>query len=184
MPNTRTLIVHGFHPATGEHELSCQFGRFGTLVRCVVQYPAGFPFAFIEFESQCDAKVACDNMHGKFLQGSPLTVVWAPEDVWSSPSERHSRDDHNCHDNHDADRERDRRRRSRSPDGRTIFLTTQVMVASILEPPALHHSQRDSRDDHNRPSHDNHDRDHEHSYDATRQRRRRSRSPDWRRRLL
>ncbi|KIM61847.1 hypothetical protein SCLCIDRAFT_1215665 [Scleroderma citrinum Foug A] len=101
-------------------------------------------YAFVEFRSQRDAEDAYYDMHGRYFEGSRLSIQWAknpPSSVWRydrrspphrstrerersrSPrrrSERDSRDDRDRDRDKDTDRrdDRERRRRSRSPDRR------------------------------------------------------------------
>ncbi|KAF7420909.1 hypothetical protein PC9H_011427 [Pleurotus ostreatus] len=142
----RILFVSGFHPATRARDLAFEFERFGPLVRCDVPAPrnphaTSNPYAFVEFRSQRDAEDAYYDMHGRYFEGSRLSIQWAknpPSSVWrydrrSSPPHRSSRDrdrdrsrsppprrrddrdkDRDV-DRDRGDRDRDRRRRSRSP---------------------------------------------------------------------
>ncbi|KAF8797544.1 hypothetical protein BYT27DRAFT_7237197 [Phlegmacium glaucopus] len=143
----RILFVSGFHPATRARDLAYEFERFGQLVRCDVPAPRNphashNPYAFVEFRSRRDAEDAYYDMHGRYFEGSRLSIQWAknpPSSVWRydrrtpppppahrsgrdrersrSPRRRSERDDKD----RDRDRERDdreRKRRSRSPDRR------------------------------------------------------------------
>ncbi|KAL4264653.1 RNA-binding and splicing regulatory protein [Pleurotus pulmonarius] len=142
----RILFVSGFHPATRARDLAFEFERFGPLVRCDVPAPrnphaTSNPYAFVEFRSQRDAEDAYYDMHGRYFEGSRLSIQWAknpPSSVWrydrrSSPPHRSSRDrdrdrsrsppprrrddrdkDRDV-DRDRGDRDRERRRRSRSP---------------------------------------------------------------------
>ncbi|KAF9497410.1 hypothetical protein BDN71DRAFT_1504931 [Pleurotus eryngii] len=144
----RILFVSGFHPATRARDLAFEFERFGPLVRCDVPAPrnphaTSNPYAFVEFRSQRDAEDAYYDMHGRYFEGSRLSIQWAknpPSSVWrydrrSSPPHRSSRDRDRDRDRSRSppprrrddrdkdrdvdrdrgDRDRDRRRRSRSP---------------------------------------------------------------------
>ncbi|KAF8889087.1 hypothetical protein BD779DRAFT_418302 [Infundibulicybe gibba] len=146
----RILFVSGFHPATRARDLAYEFERFGPLVRCDVPAPrnphaSSNPYAFVEFRSQRDAEDAYYDMHGRYFEGSRLSIQWAknpPSSVWrydrrASPPHRSGRDRERSRsprrrDDRDArePREREprdmreprdvdrgeRRRRSRSPD--------------------------------------------------------------------
>jgi len=142
----RILFVSGFHPATRARDLAYEFERYGPLVRCDVPAPRNphastNPYAFVEFRSHRDAEDAHTDMHGRYFEGSHLSVQWAknpPSSVWrferrASPPHRSSRDrdrsrsprrrpERDVRDRRDApyerDRDRDRRRRSRSPERR------------------------------------------------------------------
>ncbi|KAM6493309.1 hypothetical protein JOM56_011443 [Amanita muscaria] len=147
----RILFVSGFHPATRARDLAFEFERFGPLVRCDVPAPrnphaSSNPYAFVEFRSSRDAEDAYYDMHGRYFEGSRLSIQWAknpPSSVWRydrrspphrsrdrsrSPRRRPERDDRDDRDRDrdrererdrgDRDRERERRRRSRSPDRR------------------------------------------------------------------
>ncbi|KAG2078478.1 hypothetical protein BDR04DRAFT_1131538 [Suillus decipiens] len=157
----RILFVSGFHPSTRARDLAFEFERFGPLVRCDVPAPrnphaSSNPYAFVEFRSQRHAEDAYYDMHGRYFEGSRLSIQWAknpPSSVWryerrSSPPHRSGRD----------------RERSRSPPRRR--------------------SERDSRDDRDRHDDRDRDRERERDRDVDRERdsrRRRSRSPDRRR---
>ncbi|KAH7882682.1 hypothetical protein F5I97DRAFT_1907541 [Phlebopus sp. FC_14] len=144
----RILFVSGFHPSTRARDLAYEFERYGPLVRCDVPAPrnphaSSNPYAFVEFRSQRDAEDAYYDMHGRYFEGSRLSIQWAknpPSSVWrydrrSPPPHRSSgrersrspgrrrpdrpdpRDERDRE--YDRDRDvRDRRRRSRSPDRR------------------------------------------------------------------
>ncbi|TFK36526.1 hypothetical protein BDQ12DRAFT_654232 [Crucibulum laeve] len=145
----RILFVSGFHPATRARDLAYEFERFGPLVRCDVPAPRNphahsNPYAFVEFRSTRDAEDAYYDMHGRYFEGSRLSIQWAknpPSSIWRSdrrtPPHRSSRDrdrrrersrSPRRRDDRDRDRDRDidrprdndrdRRRRSRSPDRR------------------------------------------------------------------
>ncbi|KAH8112073.1 hypothetical protein DFH11DRAFT_1546054 [Phellopilus nigrolimitatus] len=91
MPKT-ILYVRGFHPSTRARDLAYEFERFGPLVRCDIPAPRGHssgasPYAFVEFRSSRDAATAFDDMHGRYFEGSRLTVEWAkrlPSSMWRS----------------------------------------------------------------------------------------------------
>uniref|UniRef100_A0A8H7XXZ1 RRM domain-containing protein n=1 Tax=Psilocybe cubensis TaxID=181762 RepID=A0A8H7XXZ1_PSICU len=92
-------------------------------------------YAFVEFKSNRDAEDAYYDMHGRYFEGSRLSIQWAknpPSSVWRyerrspPPSHRSGRDrsrsprrrddrDRDRDRLDDRDRDRDRRRRSRSP---------------------------------------------------------------------
>ncbi|TFK72382.1 hypothetical protein BDN72DRAFT_816189 [Pluteus cervinus] len=147
----RILFVSGFHPSTRARDLAFEFERFGPLVRCDVPAPrnphaSSNPYAFVEFRSQRDAEDAYYDMHGRYFEGSRLSIQWAknpPSSVWRydrrspphrsgggrdrsrSPRRRDDRDRDRERDRErdrdrdpDRNRDRDRRRRSRSPDQR------------------------------------------------------------------
>ncbi|RDB23885.1 Pre-mRNA-splicing factor srp1 [Hypsizygus marmoreus] len=148
----RILFVSGFHPATRARDLAYEFERYGPLVRCDVPAPrnphaSSNPYAFVEFRSQRDAEDAYYEMHGRYFEGSRLSIQWAknpPSSVWrydrrASPPHRSNnrggdrggdrdrsrsprRRDDRDKDRDVGDRERDRggerRRRSRSPEVR------------------------------------------------------------------
>ncbi|KAJ3508422.1 hypothetical protein NLJ89_g5761 [Agrocybe chaxingu] len=133
----RILFVSGFHPATRARDLAYEFERFGPLVRCDVPAPRNphathNPYAFVEFRSTRDAEDAYYDMHGRYFEGSRLSIQWAknpPSSVWryerrSPPRRDRHRDRERSrsprrHDDRDRDRDRDdRRRRSRSPEKR------------------------------------------------------------------
>ncbi|KAF9481589.1 RNA-binding domain-containing protein [Pholiota conissans] len=135
----RILFVSGFHPATRARDLAYEFERFGPLVRCDVPAPRNphathNPYAFVEFRNNRDAEDAYYDMHGRYFEGSRLSIQWAknpPSSVWrfekrEPPPYRSSRDRERSRsprrrDDRDrnGDRDgRDRRRRSRSPDRR------------------------------------------------------------------
>ncbi|PIL25958.1 hypothetical protein GSI_11712 [Ganoderma sinense ZZ0214-1] len=148
----RILFVSGFHPTTRARDLAYEFERYGPLVRCDVPAPRNphansNPYAFVEFRSQRDAEDAYYDMHGRYFEGSRLSIQWAknpPSSVWRfdrrSPPPRRDRErsrsprrrggDRERDRGYDRDRERDRggedrdkdreerRRRSRSPDRR------------------------------------------------------------------
>ncbi|KIM90000.1 hypothetical protein PILCRDRAFT_60673 [Piloderma croceum F 1598] len=86
----RILFVSGFHPATRARDLAYEFERFGPLVRCDVPAPrnphaSSNPYAFVEFRSQRDAEDAYYDMHGRYFEGSRLSIQWAknpPSSVW------------------------------------------------------------------------------------------------------
>ncbi|KAK0447879.1 uncharacterized protein EV420DRAFT_1568075 [Desarmillaria tabescens] len=125
-------------------DLAYEFERFGPLVRCDVPAPrnphaSSNPYAFVEFRQQRDAEDAYYDMHGRYFEGSRLSIQWAknpPSSVWRferrtspphrrdrsrSPRRRDDRDERAermDRDRGDRDRDRDRRRRSRSPDRR------------------------------------------------------------------
>ncbi|KAG6334544.1 hypothetical protein ID866_4541 [Astraeus odoratus] len=142
----RILFVSGFHPSTRARDLAYEFERYGPLVRCDVPAPrnphaSSNPYAFVEFRSQRDAEDAYYDMHGRYFEGSRLSIQWAknpPSSVWRydrrspphrstrerersrSPRRRVERDARDDRDR-DVDRtrdDRDRRRRSRSPERR------------------------------------------------------------------
>ncbi|KAF9468296.1 hypothetical protein BDZ94DRAFT_1183892 [Collybia nuda] len=145
----RILFVSGFHPATRARDLAYEFERYGPLVRCDVPAPrnphaSSNPYAFVEFRSQRDAEDAYYEMHGRYFEGSRLSIQWAknpPSSVWRydrraspphrsgrdrersrSPRRRSERDDRDkdrdaAHDRGDRDRG-ERRRRSRTPEKR------------------------------------------------------------------
>ncbi|KAF4568271.1 hypothetical protein EYR36_010280 [Pleurotus pulmonarius] len=147
----RILFVSGFHPATRARDLAFEFGplhlrrspssiftsRENTEHSTSIEYS----YAFVEFRSQRDAEDAYYDMHGRYFEGSRLSIQWAknpPSSVWrydrrSSPPHRSSRDrdrdrsrsppprrrddrdkDRDV-DRDRGDRDRERRRRSRSP---------------------------------------------------------------------
>ncbi|KIM41820.1 hypothetical protein M413DRAFT_18752 [Hebeloma cylindrosporum] len=127
----RILFVSGFHPATRARDLAFEFERYGPLVRCDVPAPRNpnaihNPYAFVEFRSTRDAEDAYYEMHGRYFEGSRLSIQWAknpPSSVWRydrrSPPHRSGRDRERSRsprrrDDRDRD-DRDRRRRSRSP---------------------------------------------------------------------
>ncbi|KAK0216150.1 hypothetical protein EV421DRAFT_1851696 [Armillaria borealis] len=142
----RILFVSGFHPSTRARDLAYEFERFGPLVRCDVPAPrnphaSSNPYAFVEFRQQRDAEDAYYDMHGRYFEGSRLSIQWAknpPSSVWRyerrtspphrrdrsrSPRRRDDRDERaermdRDRGDRDRDRDRDRRRRSRSPDRR------------------------------------------------------------------
>ncbi|KAH9476884.1 Pre-mRNA-splicing factor srp1 [Psilocybe cubensis] len=136
----RILFVSGFHPTTRARDLAYEFERYGPLVRCDVPAPRNphathNPYAFVEFKSNRDAEDAYYDMHGRYFEGSRLSIQWAknpPSSVWRyerrspPPSHRSGRDrsrsprrrddrDRDRDRLDDRDRDRDRRRRSRSP---------------------------------------------------------------------
>ncbi|KAF8154188.1 hypothetical protein B0H34DRAFT_662251 [Crassisporium funariophilum] len=136
----RILFVSGFHPATRARDLAYEFERFGQLVRCDVPAPRNphashNPYAFVEFRSNRDAEDAYYDMHGRYFEGSRLSIQWAknpPSSVWrydkhSPPEQRATRDRERSRsprrrpERDDRDRgdrvrdDRERRRRSRSP---------------------------------------------------------------------
>ncbi|PPQ79301.1 hypothetical protein CVT25_002578 [Psilocybe cyanescens] len=137
----RILFVSGFHPTTRARDLAFEFERYGPLVRCDVPAPRNpqashNPYAFVEFKSNRDAEDAYYDMHGRYFEGSRLSIQWAknpPSSVWRydrrtppphrsgrdrsrSPRRRDDRDrGRDRVDDRDRDRDRDRRRRSRSP---------------------------------------------------------------------
>ncbi|KAF8968809.1 hypothetical protein BDZ97DRAFT_2072801 [Flammula alnicola] len=86
----RILFVSGFHPATRARDLAYEFERFGQLVRCDVPAPRNphashNPYAFVEFRSTRDAEDAYYDMHGRYFEGSRLSIQWAknpPSSVW------------------------------------------------------------------------------------------------------
>lgn len=148
----RILFVSGFHPTTRARDLAYEFERYGPLVRCDVPAPRNphansNPYAFVEFRSQRDAEDAYYDMHGRYFEGSRLSIQWAknpPSSVWRfdrrSPPPRRDRErsrsprrrggDRDRDRGYDRDRERERggeerdkdreerRRRSRSPERR------------------------------------------------------------------
>ncbi|KAF9562863.1 RNA-binding domain-containing protein [Agrocybe pediades] len=133
----RILFVSGFHPATRARDLAYEFERFGPLVRCDVPAPRNphashNPYAFVEFKSSRDAEDAYYDMHGRYFEGSRLSIQWAknpPSSVWRydrrspPPSSRYGRDRDRSRSppprrRDDRDIGRDRRRRSRSPERR------------------------------------------------------------------
>ncbi|KAM5537372.1 hypothetical protein V8D89_008891 [Ganoderma adspersum] len=148
----RILFVSGFHPTTRARDLAYEFERYGPLIRCDVPAPRNphansNPYAFVEFRSQRDAEDAYYDMHGRYFEGSRLSIQWAknpPSSVWRfdrrSPPPRRDRErsrsprrrggDRDRDRGSDRDREKDRggedrdkdreerRRRSRSPDRR------------------------------------------------------------------
>ncbi|KAF4612069.1 hypothetical protein D9613_003883 [Agrocybe pediades] len=87
-------------------------------------------YAFVEFKSSRDAEDAYYDMHGRYFEGSRLSIQWAknpPSSVWrydrrSPPSSRYGRDRDRSRSpprrRDDRDIGRDRRRRSRSPERR------------------------------------------------------------------
>ncbi|PBK71982.1 hypothetical protein ARMSODRAFT_1083303 [Armillaria solidipes] len=98
-------------------------------------------YAFVEFRQQRDAEDAYYDMHGRYFEGSRLSIQWAknpPSSVWRyerrtspphrrdrsrSPRRRDDRDERaermdRDRGDRDRDRDRDRHRRSRSPDRR------------------------------------------------------------------
>ncbi|KAK2465166.1 hypothetical protein APHAL10511_002858 [Amanita phalloides] len=102
-------------------------------------------YAFVEFRSSRDAEDAYYDMHGRYFEGSRLSIQWAknpPSSVWRfdrrsspphrssrdrdrdrsrSPPRRRERDDRDDRDrgrDRDRERDRERRRRSRTPDKR------------------------------------------------------------------
>ncbi|KJA17887.1 hypothetical protein HYPSUDRAFT_45898 [Hypholoma sublateritium FD-334 SS-4] len=101
----RILFVSGFHPATRARDLAYEFERFGQLIRCDVPAPRNphathNPYAFVEFRDTRDAEDAYYDMHGRYFEGSRLSIQWAknpPSSVWrlerrASPPPRSSRD--------------------------------------------------------------------------------------------
>ncbi|EJF57498.1 hypothetical protein BD309DRAFT_902197, partial [Dichomitus squalens] len=139
----RILFVSGFHPTTRARDLAYEFERYGPLVRCDVPAPRNphansNPYAFVEFRSQRDAEDAYYDMHGRYFEGSRLSIQWAknpPSSVWRfdrrSPPPRRDRErsrsprrrggDRERDRGYDRDRERDRgsdRDRERVPDDR------------------------------------------------------------------
>jgi len=111
--------------------------------RSLNKSPSKRSYAFVEFRSRRDAEDAYYDMHGRYFEGSRLSIQWAknpPSSVWrydrrtpppAQPSHRSGRDRERSRsprrrserDDRDRDRERDRddrdrKRRSRSPDRR------------------------------------------------------------------
>ncbi|KAF8672223.1 hypothetical protein AX14_005595 [Amanita brunnescens Koide BX004] len=85
----RILFVSGFHPSTRARDLAYEFERFGALVRCDVPAPrnphaSSNPYAFVEFRSSRDAEEAYYEMHGRYFEGSRLSIQWAKNPPSSS----------------------------------------------------------------------------------------------------
>ncbi|KAI0092286.1 hypothetical protein BDY19DRAFT_929304 [Irpex rosettiformis] len=99
----RILFVSGFHPSTRARDLAFEFERYGPLVRCDVPAPRNpnahsNPYAFVEFRSTRDAEDAYYDMHGRYFEGSRISIQWAknpPSSVWRyerrSPPRRRDR---------------------------------------------------------------------------------------------
>ncbi|EGO02959.1 hypothetical protein SERLA73DRAFT_176448 [Serpula lacrymans var. lacrymans S7.3] len=172
----RILFVSGFHPSTRARDLAYEFERFGPLVRCDVPAPrnphaSSNPYAFVEFRSQRDAEDAYYDMHGRYFEGSRLSIQWAknpPSSVWrydrrSSPPHRSSRDRDRERSrsprrrperterereerDKDVDRDRDRRRRSRSPERRRSPSPERRRDERARTPPIEDAKKEDDRD--------------------------------------
>ncbi|KAL5498314.1 hypothetical protein ACEPAH_2456 [Sanghuangporus vaninii] len=126
MPRT-ILYIRGFHASTRARDLAYEFERYGPLIRCDIPAPRGHgpgasPYAFIEFRSSRDASAAFDDMHGRYFEGSRLTVEWAkrlPSSMWRSGRSprrggRYRDRSRSPRRGRDRDYDRDDRRRSRS----------------------------------------------------------------------
>ncbi|KAL5478810.1 hypothetical protein ACEPAI_2087 [Sanghuangporus weigelae] len=126
MPRT-ILYIRGFHANTRARDLAYEFERYGPLIRCDIPAPRGHgsgasPYAFIEFRSSRDASAAFDDMHGRYFEGSRLTVEWAkrlPSSMWRSGRSprrggRYRDRSRSPRRGRDRDYDRDDRRRSRS----------------------------------------------------------------------
>ncbi|KAH7927180.1 hypothetical protein BV22DRAFT_1007443 [Leucogyrophana mollusca] len=163
----RILFVSGFHPSTRARDLAYEFERFGPLVRCDVPAPrnphaSSNPYAFVEFRSQRDAEDAYYDMHGKYFEGSRLSIQWAknpPSSVWryerrTSPPHRSSRDRERSRsprrrverDERDREPERDRRRRSRTPERRRSASPPRRRDDRARTPPMEDIKKDDDRD--------------------------------------
>ncbi|RKP35214.1 hypothetical protein BJ085DRAFT_42260 [Dimargaris cristalligena] len=85
-----TLFVAGFSPSVRARDLAYEFERYGRLVRCDIPAPrpgSNRVFAFIEYEDPRDADDAYNEMHGRRVDGSPLSIQWAknaPNTAWRS----------------------------------------------------------------------------------------------------
>ncbi|KAI0764102.1 hypothetical protein BC629DRAFT_1541889 [Irpex lacteus] len=131
----RILFVSGFHPSTRARDLAYEFERFGPLVRCDVPAPRNpnahsNPYAFVEFRSTRDAEDAYYDMHGRYFEGSRISIQWAknpPSSVWRydrrSPPRRRDRArsrsprrDGGGRERRDRDSDRDRGDRDRDRD--------------------------------------------------------------------
>ncbi|KAH7911264.1 hypothetical protein BJ138DRAFT_1126184 [Hygrophoropsis aurantiaca] len=127
----------------------------------------GFDYAFVEFRSQRDAEDAYYDMHGKYFEGSRLSIQWAknpPSSVWryerrTSPPHRSSRAERERsrsprrrverdeRDTRDREPERDaRRRRSRSPERRRSASPTRRREDRARTPPMDDLKKDDERD--------------------------------------
>ncbi|KAI8393477.1 uncharacterized protein BYT42DRAFT_601139 [Radiomyces spectabilis] len=94
-----TLFVAGFGSRCRARDLAYDFERYGRLVRCDIPAPKTYsskPYAFVEFEDPRDAEDAYYEMHGRRIDGYPISVQWArnaPSSSWRfdrSPRRRRS----------------------------------------------------------------------------------------------
>ena len=86
-PN-KCLGVFGLSPYTTERELEEHFSTFGRIEKCQVALDGhsgrSRGFAFIDFESSDDAKVARKEMDGKELNGKRIRIDFSDESALST----------------------------------------------------------------------------------------------------
>jgi len=84
-----TLFVGGLSHYTTSRDLSREFEKYGSLVRCDIPTPGGRSkgYAFVEFEDERDAEDAYEGMRHKKIDGREITIEWAkhsPSEGWNS----------------------------------------------------------------------------------------------------
>ncbi|PVU99371.1 hypothetical protein BB559_000770 [Furculomyces boomerangus] len=117
-----TLFVSEIGENTTQEDLRTEFIKYGDIVRCDIPPPRSRTkiIAFIEYRDPNDAETAYNEMHGKEINGSRISIQWSkskPKNTWRIDNKSESRDFNRNSRPHRRDpiKSYDYSRRSRSP---------------------------------------------------------------------